>query len=50
MSGKGSIVSGISHGCVPIGTRHTITRSKGNIIYEIDGVPALDVLEGVCGS
>ena len=44
MSGPGVVASGISHGCVPIGARHTITRSKGNIIYEIDGLRALDVL------
>ncbi len=45
MSGCGDIAWGISHGCVPIGTKHTITRSKGNIIYEIDGIPALDALK-----
>lgn len=45
MSGSGSIASGISHGCVPVGTRRTITRSKGNIIYEIDGLPALEALK-----
>ena len=44
MSGAGMVVSGISHGCIPIGTKHTITRSKGNIIYEIDGIRALDAL------
>jgi hypothetical protein len=45
LSGPGRIASGISHGCVPIGTRRTITRSKGNVIYEIDGVAALEVLK-----
>ena len=45
MSGKGDIAWGINHGCVPIGTKRTITRSKGNIIYEIDGVPALEALK-----
>ena len=45
MSGTGDIAWGINHGCVPIGTRRTITRSKGNIIYEIDGVPALEALK-----
>ena len=44
MSGSGAIAWGINHGCVPIGTRHVITRSKGNRIYEIDGVPVLEVL------
>ena len=45
MSGSGAIAWGINHGCVPIGTRHVITRSKGNKIYEIDGVPVLEVLK-----
>jgi hypothetical protein len=45
MSGNGSIGSGISHGCIPVGTKRTITRSKGNIIYEIDGLPALEALK-----
>lgn len=46
ISGQGSLAWGINHGCVPIGTRHTITRCKGNIIYEIDGVRALEALKG----
>ena len=45
MSGSGNIVCGISHGCVPVGSRHTITRCSGNIIYEIDGVPALEAMK-----
>jgi hypothetical protein len=45
MSGKGEVASGISHGCVPIGTKRTITRAKGNVIYEIDGMSALDALK-----
>lgn len=45
MSGKGAIAWGINHGCVPVGNKRTITRCKGNIIYEIDGIPALDVMK-----
>lgn len=45
MSGSVNIVCGISHGCVPVGRQHTITRCKGNIIYEINGVPALDAMK-----
>jgi hypothetical protein len=45
MSGNGNVAWGVSHGCVPIGTKRTITRSKGNIIYEIDGMPALEALK-----
>lgn len=45
MSGRCRVAWGINHGCVPVGAKRTITRSKGNIIYEIDGTPALDVLK-----
>ncbi|TAN41964.1 MAG: histidine kinase [Nitrospirae bacterium] len=45
MSGKGDIAWGINHGCLPVGTERTITKSEGNIIYEIDGVPALEALK-----
>lgn len=44
MSGKARMAWGVNHGCVPVGTRRTVTRSKGNVIYEIDGIPALQVL------
>jgi len=45
MSGTGAIAWGVNHGCVPVGTKRTITRSEGNIIREIDGQPALEVLK-----
>ena len=45
LSGSGAIACGTSHGCVPVGTKRVITRSKGNIIYEIDGIPALEALK-----
>jgi hypothetical protein len=34
---------GISY--IPIGGERTVTRSKDNVIYEIDGKPALEVLQ-----
>lgn len=46
ISGAGHIAWSINHGCVPVGTKHTITRSKGNTIYEIDGIPAIEALSG----
>ncbi|MBU4263964.1 MAG: FIST C-terminal domain-containing protein [Proteobacteria bacterium] len=49
MSGSGGIASGVNHGCVPVGSKRTITRSLGNIIYEIDGVPALEALQDYLG-
>jgi hypothetical protein len=44
MSGHGNIAWGINHGCVPVGMKRTITKCKDNIIYELDGVPALTAL------
>ena len=49
MSGSGGVASGVNHGCVPVGSKRTITRCRGNIIYEIDGVPALEALQDYLG-
>src|SRR5215218_9402246 len=45
LSGKARAGWAISHGCIPIGGERIVTRSKGNIIYEIDGKPAMEVFE-----
>ncbi len=45
LRGKTSILSCVNHGCVPIGGKRTVTRANGNVIYEIDGQPALEVLK-----
>ncbi len=45
LRGKTSILSCVNHGCVPIGGKRTVTRAKSNVIYEIDGQPALEVLK-----
>ncbi|MDQ4000959.1 MAG: FIST C-terminal domain-containing protein [Actinomycetota bacterium] len=45
LSGKAQASWAISHGCIPIGEERKVTRSEGNIIYEIDGKPALEVLK-----
>ena len=45
MSGSAEIAWGINHGCVPVGSKRTITRCEGNVIHEIDGVSALDTLK-----
>ena len=45
LSGKAQAGWAISHGLVPIGTARTVTRSQGNVIYEIDGKPAIEVLK-----
>lgn len=43
----------ISHGCVggwdPFGPERMITSSKGNILYELDGQPALDIYKKYLG-
>jgi hypothetical protein len=45
LSGKARAGWAISHGCIPIGGERVVTRSKGNVIYEIDGKPAVEVLK-----
>lgn len=37
----------VAQGCRPVGERLTITRSERNLIYELDGEPAVEVLERV---
>ena len=45
LSGKARAGWAISHGCIPIGGERIVTRSQGNVIYEIDGKPATEVLK-----
>ncbi|HMK59886.1 MAG TPA: FIST N-terminal domain-containing protein [Dissulfurispiraceae bacterium] len=45
MSGVGKVAWGVNHGCVPVGKERTITKCSGNVIYEIDGMPALEALK-----
>jgi hypothetical protein len=45
LSGKAQASWAISHGLVPIGGERIVTRSKGNVIYEIDDKPAVEVLK-----
>ncbi|MDD4938697.1 MAG: FIST N-terminal domain-containing protein [Candidatus Omnitrophica bacterium] len=45
LGGKLNFGLGIKHGWKPLGKPRTITRSAGNIIYEIDGKPAVKVYE-----
>jgi len=45
LSGKARADWAISHACIPIGGERIVTRSKGNIIYEIDGKPAMEVFK-----
>ena len=45
LSGEAHTAWAISHGLIPIGSERKVTRSQGNIIYEIDDKPALEVLK-----
>ena len=48
LSGKAQASWAISHSVIPIGSERIVTRSQGNVIYEIDDKPALEVLRSIC--
>ena len=45
LSGEALPAWAIDVGYVPIGGERKVTRSQGNVIYEIDGKPAVEVLQ-----
>ena len=45
IGGNMSIVIGNKHGWRPLGKPRTITRAEGNIIYEIDQKPAIEIYQ-----
>jgi hypothetical protein len=45
LSGGAQASWALSHGLIPIGGERIVTRSQGNVIYEIDGKPATEVLK-----
>src|SRR5215212_2384906 len=45
LSGRARVGWAMSHSLIPIGGARRVTRSQGNVIYEIDGKPAVEVLE-----
>jgi len=45
LSGEAQVSWAISYGMVPIGGKRKVTRSQGNVIYEIDGEPAIEGLK-----
>lgn len=49
LSGDFNVYTKIMHGCKPISDYHTITRVEGPVVYEIDGKPALKVLDEFLG-
>jgi hypothetical protein len=44
LSGKAQAGWAMSHSLIPIGGERKVTRCQGNVIYEIDGKPAAEVL------
>ncbi len=38
------VVSRVTQGCLPVAGSHTITESERNVVYQLDGEPALQVL------
>jgi hypothetical protein len=45
LTGKAQASWAISHSVIPIGGERIVTRSRGNVIYEIDDKPAVEVLK-----
>src|ERR671933_2152813 len=45
LSGTARASWALRHSLIPIGGERKVTRSQGNVIYEIDGKPALEVLK-----
>lgn len=43
MSGDFQMATTVSHGSEPIGNPCVVTKAQGNVIFEIDGQPALDL-------
>ena len=43
------VAFGFSHGWVPVGPVMTVTRAKGNRIFELDGIPVMDVYRQLLG-
>lgn len=44
LSGGAKVVWSVNHGCIPLGVERKVTRARGNVIYEIDDKPVLEVL------
>ena len=38
------VATALSQGCTPLGEAHVVTRAQDNILIELDGRPALDVM------
>lgn len=43
-AGDVPLVSRVSQGCYPLGAERLVTRAQDNVVYELDGEPAFEVL------
>lgn len=50
LSGKFSFGMGVRHGWVPIGVPMKVTKSKGAVLYELNGKPAVSIYEDYFGA
>jgi small ligand-binding sensory domain FIST len=48
-SAEVGVATALSQGCSPIGKAHAVTGGERNVIFELDGEPALEVLMGEAG-
>jgi small ligand-binding sensory domain FIST len=39
-----SLISRVTQGCQPVARNHVVTEAERNVVYKLDGEPALDVL------
>jgi hypothetical protein len=44
LAGTANIAWAITHACVPLGSKYTVTRAQSNRIFELDHQPVLDIL------
>lgn len=49
LSGKFSVGIGVRHGWIPIGLTMKVTKSKGAVLQELDGKPAINIYEEYFG-
>lgn len=50
LSGKFHAGIGVKHGWIPIGIPQKVTKSKGAVLYELDGKPAIKIYEDYFGA
>jgi hypothetical protein len=50
LSGGVQLDTVIMHGCKPSSDYHTITKAEGNVVLEIDGKPAVEMIATLLGS